>query len=279
MYEFYFSTKPIRVEALVDAYDVIHPEGYYFPGESHDFWEMVFVCDGSAALTADERVYHLGKGSLVFHKPMEFHRVWSEAGSAPHLIILSFKASGEWISRFEDRCFVLDAAQQKHMETLSGLFLETLDLAETTDAYQYRMILERAVAQLELFLLQLLEKEEVAPVVPQSADAQYTQIVNVMKQNCHRALTLGELARLCNMTVSNMKRIFHRFSDMGIAKYYLCLRMRRAKELLDEGFSACEVAQKLDFSESSYFYTTFKREVGMTPNQYKRSRAAVSEEK
>ena len=43
-------------------------------------------------------------------------------------------------------------------------------------------------------------------------------------------------------------------------------------ELLEEDLSASQVAQMLDFSEISYFYTVFKRETGMTPIQYKKSR-------
>ena len=93
-----------------------------------------------------------------------------------------------------------------------------------------------------------------------------------MKENCHRSLSLEELAQRCGLSVSNMKRIFGRFSDMGIAKYFLSLKMRRAMELLEEDIPASRVAEMLDFSEINYFYTVFKRETGMTPTQYKRSR-------
>jgi len=95
----------------------------------------------------------------------------------------------------------------------------------------------------------------------------------VMKENCHRSLCLEQLAQLCEMSVSNMKRIFGRFSDVGVAKYFLSLKIRRAKELLEQEIPASQVAEMLDYSEINYFYTVFKRETGMTPTQYKRSRS------
>ena len=91
-----------------------------------------------------------------------------------------------------------------------------------------------------------------------------------MKDNCYRQLTVSDIANLLNMSASNIKRVFAIYSDIGIAKYFLNLRIRRAKEMLQEGLSPYEVAEKLGF-KPNYFYTVFKREVGITPNKYAKS--------
>lgn len=43
-------------------------------------------------------------------------------------------------------------------------------------------------------------------------------------------------------------------------------------QLLDEGKTACEVAKSVGFQEIPYFHTVFKRETGMTPTGYKKSK-------
>ena len=163
-------TRFIQVDALVMVLDQQKPKGFYFSGESHDFWEAVFVYDGHLTATADERVYQLSTGMLLLHKPMEFHRIWSAEDQESRFVTLSFRAEGMGIRRLEHCCFNLDEEQQKH-------------LREVIDAFRHTM------------------------------------------------------------------------------------------ELLDSGMRASQVAESLDFSEASYFYTVFKRETGMTPTQYRKTKA------
>lgn len=272
MYTLHPVPRPIRIDALCTVFDVIRPANFYFPGESHDFWELVYVCEGEVTATADERVYHLDRGKLLFHKPMEFHRIWSESDTGPHLMIISFKASGADMVKLENSCFALSVRQRKRFEELVAAFCQADTLRDSEDVRQRQRAVSLTAALLESFLLRLTENEEQLPHESTGEDAQYTKIVNVMKVNCNKNLSVQELAQKCELSVSNMKRIFSRFSDMGIAKYFLSLKMRQAMEYLENGIPASQVAELLDFSEINYFYTVFKRETGMTPTQYRKSR-------
>ena len=91
-----------------------------------------------------------------------------------------------------------------------------------------------------------------------------------MTGNCHIALSIDEIASICNMSTSNLKRIFKMFSDISPAKYFLTLRLRKSMQLLDEGKSIQEITNILDFSNTAYFCTSFRRELGLTPSQYKK---------
>ena len=83
---------------------------------------------------------------------------------------------------------------------------------------------------------------------------------------------MEQLAELCGCSVSNMKRIFSRYSDRGVAKYFLTVKIQRAMQLLDAGMSTAEVARRLGFAETGYFHTVFRRETGMTPGTYRHAR-------
>ena len=55
--------RTLHVDALYHALDVVRPKDFYFPGESHDFWELVFIDSGSALVTAENRCFDVSSGS------------------------------------------------------------------------------------------------------------------------------------------------------------------------------------------------------------------------
>ena len=125
---------------------------------------------------------------------------------------------------------------------------------------------------LETFLIGLISANQ--GTVPRQSpnDERYRKIVQVMQSNCHMNLSIAEIADLCEMSISNLKRIFHQYSDVGIAKYFLTLKVRRAMELLDRDMPIAQVATELCFPDVAYFYTVFKRETGITPTQYRQNK-------
>ena len=269
--------RQIQVNALVSVLDALRPKGFYFPGESHDFWEGVFVYEGEVTATADERVYQLGPGKLLLHKPMEFHRIWAAKDCAPRLINISFQAKGQIMQRLENSCFELNEEQQQQFWKVAEVFAQAVRIKETQDVEAYQVAATLTAAMLEVFLIRLSEHTEYTQRAQSANEERYSKIVQVMQANCHKNLSLAELAELCQMSISNMKRIFGLYSDVGIAKYFLAMKMRRAMELMDRGMHASRVAEELQYPEPSYFYTVFKRETGMTPAQYRNRRKKQSE--
>lgn len=263
--------KLIQVDGLVTGLDVVRPKDFYYSGEAHDFWEAVLVCQGRITVTGDERLHHLDEGMVAFHKPMEFHRLWTEGGMASHLMIISFRVSGAGTEQLKNRCFRLTEAERNLFAQITAGINSGVELRETDRKEERSRILSLTATRLEILLHELTDHRAVAPGQLSEEERRYMQIIRVMKDHCCESVTVEDLARICDMSVSNLKRVFGQFSDVGIAKYFLSLKMCRAMELLDTGMRAGQVAAELNYAEPSYFFTVFKRETGMTPRQYQRS--------
>jgi len=84
------------MEIIVDIKEI--KSLYYFElskdyrnfGESHDFWEIVYVDKGEIEATADEKIVTVKQGQAIFHKPNEFHNVIANKTVAPNIFITSF---------------------------------------------------------------------------------------------------------------------------------------------------------------------------------------------
>lgn len=270
-----YSKKPINrmicIDNIITGFVENKDKGFYFAGESHDFWEIVFVSSGKITASADERIYHLSSGNLLFHRPMEYHRIWCENDEAAYVNIISFSASGEGMKYFEKCCFDLNETESRQFSEITDLFSEAINQYIMHNTEKYNHISNLAASLLEVFLLKLTGKSEYKQKNHTESERRYFQIVSIMKHNINKKLSVNQLAKLCNMSVSNMKRVFALYSDIGIAKYFLNLKLREARTLLREGKTISETAEILGFDEISYFYKVFKRETGVTPAQYRRS--------
>lgn len=269
LYQLKTVNRCVCIKSIIMGIDADRDKNFVFSGESHNFWEAVFVSEGEITAIADEQIYKLKQGMLLFHKPMEFHRLIADGKISSHLKIISFTAEGELMRNFENRCFNLSLSEQDAFSEITDYFIKA-KFAYSNSPNNFDYISNTAVTLLEGFLLKLKEKKENTPKHISYNEDIYYKIVKTMKNNCDKSLSVNDIARLLNMSASNVKRVFALYSDIGIAKYFLNLRIRRSKELLQEGLSPYEVAEKLSF-KPNYFYTVFKREVGTTPNKYAKS--------
>lgn len=264
-------TRLITVESLYVAIEDTKPSTFVFAGEQHDFWEAVLVCSGEAVATGDERVYNLKAGDILFHKPMEYHRIAAYGGMPLELKNISFTASGEGMKLFENGMFSLNYSLLENFKSLFEKFQKAIKLYNSNDE-EYYYHSNMVATALEDFLLRLSSRSPTDNIKPSKEAALYKKIVLTMNENLDNALSLDELSRLCGMSTSNVKRVFALFSDIPPAKYFLNLRIRKAATLLEEGLSVGKVAKALDFSSTAYFCTCFIRELGISPAQYKKQK-------
>ena len=61
------------IKRIVTIHYFEYRKDFVFTGEKHNFWEFVYVDKGEINVTADERVFRLEHGEMIFHKPNEFH--------------------------------------------------------------------------------------------------------------------------------------------------------------------------------------------------------------
>lgn len=85
-------------------------------------------------------------------------------------------------------------------------------------------------------------------------------------------ISVSFLAELCGIKAAYFRRCFSECYGTSPVKYVSALRLLRAKELLSQNeYSAEAVAELSGFNNIYYFYRFFKKNVGVTPNEYRKS--------
>ena len=265
----------LTIDCFYSFFEVHRAHGFHFPGETHDFWECVYVLDGRIVASGDDRVYTLGGGEIIFHKPMELHKYYVESASGADLLIFSFSLDGPLADALKNKVFRLSAPQKRLFNTMLDYIRthRTNDTAPRMPEHQYlfsfdvipsySQMLTTYVYQL---FLTLLGDGSVA-TVSSSPDAQlYRKAVNYMNEHLSGQPTISEIAAFCNTSAATLKRIFTRFAGISVHKYFMKLKIQAATELLKNGNSVTETAEKLGFSSQAYFSLSYKRETAENPS-------------
>lgn len=104
-------------------------------------------------------------------------------------------------------------------------------------------------------------------------------IKNYINTHLSFDLTLTTLSDMVNYNSSYVSRLFKQTTGMNLSDYVNSSRINKAKELLISSNDSIRViAEKVGFDTSQYFSMVFRKEVGLTPSEFKR-RQAISDHK
>ncbi len=271
----------IRITDMYSLFEVHYENGYAFPGETHNFWECVYIKSGEVCVSGNERVYNLSGGSIIFHKPLEFHKFIVNGAHGAQLLIFSFTAEGPLTAFLEEKVFDLSHAQQDIIASMLSFIHARSEKAKSPmpSARSPYLYLEpfgilptysqMVAIYLQQLMLSLAETGAVSSVSSAPDAVIFRKAISYLSSHVHGQPSVRETARHCNVSEASLKRIFDKYAGIGIHKYLLKLKIRAAAELLQSGESVSNVAEQLGFNNQSYFSRAFKRETGLAPSSLK----------
>ncbi len=274
----------IKIDSIYSFYYYEHGKNYGYKGEFHNFWEMVYVDSGSILEKADTKTHILPQGSIIFHKPMEFHSMES-TGNKPHnVLIITFDCSSPEISAFEGMVFTATARQKRILEHFATEMRETFGERFTTvlgmDYCEKNFAsFQAAIAHLEILFIDLIRENILCEKKPSSvsftkntrsvfADA----VKNYLEEMVEYPLTVSQICDRFNVSTSHLFRIFKAETGKSVMDYYIDLKIARAKLLIREGeLNLTQIADRLGYSGIHHFSRIFKSRVNMSPASYAKS--------
>ena len=83
-------------------------------------------------------------------------------------------------------------------------------------------------------------------------------------------LMLQDVAKAVNMSKSRFSTVFSQTTGQSFTEYLIYLRLSKAKELLkSSNLKSSQIATEIGYNDSHYFSYIFKKNVGMTPSDYR----------
>ena len=89
--------------------------------------------------------------------------------------------------------------------------------------------------------------------------------------NPHLEISVAEMSRKVNISSYHLIRRFSAETGLTPHKFQMQCRVRKAQELLREGYKVIDVAQMTGFCDQSHLDRVFVKQVGITPEEYSKS--------
>jgi len=280
----------IEIQELFSVHYFEYSSDYSFPGESHDFWELVYVDSGTIQVTADSQSYSLSRGQMIFHAPQEFHALSANGVVAPNLIVIGFQCHSPAMDFFRHRITFAGAAER----TLLARIVEESAAAFSTPLNDplTRLIVRRdhtlpgsdqlIALALEELLIRLLRQVDSLPTAedipsPQGNHA-LASIIDYLEKRLDQPLTVEQICRDNMIGRSQLQKLFHQQTGGGALEYFNRLKMNAARRMIREGrLNFTQIASTLGFQSVHYFSRRFRALTGMSPSEYADSVKMIAE--
>lgn len=234
--------------------------------------EIIFVCEGNGHIVIGENRYLMKKGMLFYIPPGVRQTIEPRAQNPEHYMTVHFSGSrmglnpdGKW-KYLENIQNLRQPSAQKitYYTPLEELFEKLLDTWNDKGP-SYEFIAATLLRQLLIWVSQNKIKQSKNQAIFLKID----QIIEYMRQNINRKVTLEELSGIARLSTFYLSRTFKEATGYPIIKYFNKMKIEKAKELLIDGNKKVkEVAYELGYTNEFYFSRMFKRVEGLSPKEF-----------
>ncbi|MCR5031842.1 MAG: response regulator [Lachnospiraceae bacterium] len=165
------------------------------------------------------------------------------------------------------------------MQVLNMLF-HSMDLSINTNAQQLehevygfpRIIRTEKLEDIRASFMELIENTMQGEAAPDAdAESKIRMAEKYIETHYSEDLSVSDLAERFFMSPNYFSTMFKKRTGVPAVAYLKKVRMDRAKKELEESDrSVAEIAELVGYNDSQYFFKLFKRETGVTPQQYRR---------
>ncbi|MBQ4110211.1 MAG: helix-turn-helix transcriptional regulator [Clostridia bacterium] len=296
----YYMPTNIKNSITIDSIYTIHyfeyHKNYYFTGEKHDFWELLYVDKGEIIVTINEKEILLKQNQLILYSPNQFHSVRANGSVAPNTVIVSFGCRDKILNKISNRIYFINSYEHSF---LSGIIREAKfayknNLSDPT----YRKLKKQNIKDipasqygaeqmikcfLEILLIEFLRSKKYAKKNSISIEQSQTHlqtrfefISTWINEHIDTNFTVSDLCTKAMLGKSALESLFKENTGMSVIAYCRKMKTEAAKKMLREDiYNVSQISELLGFSSVHYFSRTFKKLENISPSEYAKSVKAV----
>lgn len=247
---------------LKTAWGILRRKDAHILFHQHEYYELVYYCRGTGKGCVGGQEYAFSGGAFVLIPPCTEHEEYSFADA--EILCVGF-CTDEVLDfgRFKD--------PQGTVERIARAIIR--EASEQPPCYK-EMILIKAEEM-------MLEMRRLESSGPQYSIRNFEYVINYISQNYHEKIMMKSMANQMHISYDYFQHRFKEIQGESPRQFLVRKRVEAAERLLSETELSCtEIACRCGFSNSAQFSAIFRRERGITPQQWRQKvRKVVMERK
>ncbi len=217
--------------------------------------ELIFQFSGDIKVKFGDWVFNTTRGSVRFLPEGSFGVYEVEKIESSECIDVFFKTDRP----LSLEAFVINVTKIEYMESLFKKLFTTW--ISKNDGYYFECI---------SLLYKILAELQKSSYVPENRFLKIKPAIDAIKKDfLSKDFSSTELAAMCSISESYLKRIFKEKYGMPPRRYIIQLKINHACELLRlERYSVTQISEMCGFSDVYFFSRQFKEYIGITPTQF-----------
>lgn len=243
---------------------------------SHDYYELYFLLDGEREFFIENKMFIVPKNTLVVVPPFCAHKT---EGGPYHRININISpnllndAQNEFLIKSADNIAV------KINNEYKDLIVKLLSEGAKIQSINIKSKKEYLLSLAKSIILFISLQESVSLSLASSAysmksvSPEVLKIIYYINTHYNQSICLKDLCNAFFMSKVSLCKKFKDVMNCSIMEYVMRIRLNKAKELLrNTNKNIEEVAFECGFSSANYFGLIFKKEIGLSPLNYKKTR-------
>lgn len=267
-YSFEPMISKLHIKEILTSYYNVRKGNYIFPGEAHDYFEMIYIDHGELETNIEGRRYTLRKYDLMLYYPGQFHSIHTKQDTTCSYLTISFNMDNSIDGTLMNRIFHTN----KDVYQVLSKFMKAI---QTKDYLNHELAM-LYLKEVLILLYQLDVKEEQVstnnPMQEHYENTLLNEILVYIHNNVYTAFTVEDLCNKFSISRSSLQSLFKTNIKTTPKQYISNIKLSQAKVLIQEHKrTISEISDILGFTSIHYFSRKFKMQYGMSPTDYSKS--------
>lgn len=240
--------------------------GYSFDNTRNNYYEFIYVDNGSLTVTIDNRTFYVNEYDAIIIGKDQLYNHKVENKTTSFLSIL-FNMCIDNIEPLLNRKFKVSKALLSNINKF-------IKLSEEDFPYKDDLL----IAYLKIIIVELLSFEHrisskpTLPVYQNIENNLLSKVIKYIEDNIYDTLSLDTICNDFNISRSTLQNLFKDNLYIAPKQYINNLKLRKSKLLIKESkYTMTEISSMLGFNSVHYFSRKFSQHYNIAPTDYAKS--------